>query len=123
MIRTVTVGRKKKLQIGGPEPFKQNDNCKLEKSRCKTNRIINYFPDRQDKEKILKDKEYFTAISCKYCKICLKWQKFYSYSSEFKKKGFWTINKDVKYWDVYDPDRSYRNEIFSLKPLKGRYRM
>ena len=57
---------------------------------------------------------------CKYCKICLKCQKFYGYRSEFKKKGFWTFNKDV--WDVYDPDWSYQNEIFKLEPLK-RYRM
>ena len=92
------------------------------KHDAKTNRIINYFADRQHTEKILKDQEYFIARSCKYCKICLKCQKFYSYRSEFKKKGFWTFNKDVKYWDVYDPDWSYRNEIFKLEPLK-RYRM
>ena len=36
--------------------------------------------------------------------------------------GFWTFNKDVKYWDVYDQDWSYRSEVFKLEPLR-RYRM
>ena len=35
-----------------------------------------------------------------------------------KKKGFWTFNKNVRYWNVYDPDWSYRNDFFSLEPLK-----
>lgn len=46
----------------------------------------------------------------------------YLYKREFNKMGFWTFNKDVKYWDVYDQDWSYRNEVFKLEPLR-RYRM
>lgn len=39
-----------------------------------------------------------------------------------RKKVFGLLTKNVKYWDVYDPDWSYRNELFSLEPLR-RYRM
>ena len=58
--------------------------------------ITNYFADRQHTEKILKDQEYFIATSCKYYKNCQKCKKFYNYRDEFKKKGFWTFNKDGK---------------------------
>ena len=35
-----------------------------------------------------------------------------------KKKSFWTFIKNVRYWNVYDLDQSYRNDFFSLQPLK-----
>ena len=34
-----------------------------------------------------------------------------------KKKGFWTFNKNVRVWNVYDPDWLLRNRKFSLEPL------
>ena len=89
---------------------------------AETCEIINYFADRPHAEKIVKDQEYFVAKSCNYGKICQKCRKLNEYRQVFKKKGFWTFNKDVKYWDVYDPDWSYRNRTFSLEPLR-RYRM
>ena len=41
-------------------------------------------------------------------------------SKKKKKKGFWTFNKNVKYWNVCNPDWNYRGDFFSLKPL-GRF--
>ena len=32
--------------------------------------------------------------------------------------GFWTFNKDVRIWEIYDPDWSYKNNIFEIKPCK-----
>ena len=32
--------------------------------------------------------------------------------------GFWTFSKDVRIWEVYDPDWSYKNSIFEMKPCK-----
>ena len=32
--------------------------------------------------------------------------------------GFWTCNKDVRIWEIYDPDWSYKNRIFEMKPCK-----
>ena len=31
--------------------------------------------------------------------------------------GFWTHNKNVKYWDVRDPLYNKQNKNFSIKPL------
>ena len=83
-----------------------------------TNPIINYFADKHHTEIILKQQEYFIAETCSYCNECKNCTKFKSYREEFKKKGFWTFNKNVRYWNVYDPDWSYRNDFFSLEPLK-----
>ena len=85
---------------------------------AKTNPIINCFADRDHTEIILKQQEYFIAETCKYCKECQNCKKLNRYRDEFKKKGFWTFNKNVKHWNVYDPDWSYRNELFSLKPVR-----
>ena len=38
-----------------------------------------------------------------------------------KKKGFWTFNKNVRYWNAYNPDWSYRNDFFFIKTLKKVY--
>ena len=84
----------------------------------KTNPIINCFADRDHTEIILKQQEYLIAETCKYCKECQNCKKLNRYRDEFKKKGFWTFNKNVKHWNVYDPDWSYRNELFSLKPVR-----
>lgn len=65
-----------------------------------TNPIINYYADRWHTELILKKQECFIASSCKDCLNC---KKFYNYREEFKKKGFWTFNKKIKFWNVYDP--------------------
>ena len=58
-----------------------------------TNKINDYFADRFHTEKIVKDKEYFIAKSCQYCKTCLKWHKLQTYRREFKKKGFRHLTK------------------------------
>ena len=91
-------------------------NC--EDHDAKTNPIINCFADRDHTEIILKQQEYLIAETCKYCKECQNCKKLNRYRDEFKKKGFWTFNKNVKHWNVYDPDWSYRNELFSLKPVR-----
>ena len=81
--------------------------------------IINYFADGHHTEIILKKQKYLIAETCSYCKECKNCTKLKFYREELKKKkGFWTFNKNVKYWNIYDPDWSYRNELFSLKPLR-----
>ena len=67
---------------------------------AKTNPIINCFADRDHTEIILKQQEYFIAETCKYCKECQNCKKLNRYRDEFKKKGFWTFNKNVKHWNV-----------------------
>ena len=44
-------------------------------------------------------------------------KKLKDYLAEFKKMGFWTFNKHVKAWIVFDPDWSIKNRFFSMKPL------
>ena len=83
------------------------------------NMIVNYFAGRQHTEQLLKNIEKMIKKRCFYCTVCDLCKKFTTYRLEFKQKGFWTFQKDVKYWDVYDPDWSTKNTFFRLKPIKA----
>ena len=82
--------------------------------------IMNYFADRQHTEKVLRDIEN-TVIKtkCFYCKRCKNCQKFETCRNEFDTKSFRSFNKEIKYWDVYDPDGSFRNRVFKLQPIRA----
>ena len=66
--------------------------------------IINYFEERLSVKKVLKDAEIDVIKKYYYCKSCKKCDKFYSVKSELEKMGFFTFNKQIKYWDVKDPE-------------------
>ena len=113
------------MQIVGREPFKKKMALapNWEDQDTATCIIINYFADRHHTEKILKKQECLTAETCSYCKECKNCTKLKTYREEFKKKkkGFWTFNKNVRYWNVYNPDWSYRNDFFFIKTFKKVY--
>ena len=79
---------------------------------AKTNPIINYFADRQNTEIVLQKQERRIKKRCYYCKSCEACNKLKEYKTEFKKKGFWTFNKNIKIWNVYDPDWTAEIEYF-----------
>ena len=83
------------------------------------NILSNYFADRQHTEQLLRNIEKMIKKRCFYCTACNLCKKFTTYKLEFKQRGFWTFHKDVKYWDVYDPDWSTKNTFFRLKPIKA----
>ena len=85
----------------------------------KDNMTINYFADKQYTEKILKEIEKMIKKRCFYCMVCDLCKKFTTYRLEFKQKGFWTFNKDVRHWNIYDPDWSTKNTFFKLIPIKA----
>ena len=64
-------------------------------------------------KKVLGDAEIDVIKKCCYCKSYKKCDKFYSIKSELEKKGFFTFNKQIKYWGVKDPEIT--NAIESLK--------
>ena len=80
--------------------------------------MINYFADRQHTELILRKIEKEIEKSCFFCKTCKTCQKLESRRKIFKKMGFWTFNKDIKYWEVFDPDWCAKNRVFDLGVLK-----
>ena len=68
--------------------------------------------------KLLTDAEIDVKKLCWYFKDCKKCERFYSIRSDFKKKGFSTFNKGVKYWNVRD------HEQFGIRPIiDHRFRM
>ena len=56
-----------------------------------TNRIVNYFADRQHTELILKKIEKKIETWCFYCKECENCNKLFQYREVFKQQGFWTL--------------------------------
>ena len=77
--------------------------------KCST---INYFSDRENTELILLRQEIQIENSCINCGEFEKCKKFQEYRNEFRKMGFWTFNKHVRTWDVFDPDWSTKNRFF-----------
>ena len=78
---------------------------------------INYFSDRKNTELILLRQEIQVQNECDYCNECEKCDKFTKYRKELKKMGFWTFNKNVRVWEVFDPNWSVKNRVFSMKPV------
>ena len=78
--------------------------------------IKNYSADRNHAELILFRQEMQIEDSCEFCLTCDKCKKFLQYSKEYKNKGFWTHNEKVKIWEIFDPDWSYKNDVFEIKP-------
>ena len=76
--------------------------------------IKNYYADRSHAELILFRQEMQIEDSCEFCLTCDKCKKFLR--KEYKNKGFWTHNKKVKIWEIFDPDWSYKNDVFEIKP-------
>ena len=66
--------------------------------------VINYFSDTENTELILLRQEIEIESDCFDCNNCEKCKTFKEYKNEFKKMGFWTFNKHVREWDVFDPD-------------------
>ena len=71
--------------------------------------IINYFADRQNTEITLTKQENLITETCSYCKEHKNCFKLKAYRGKFKKKGFWTFIKNVRIWNVFDPDWSIKN--------------
>ena len=85
---------------------------------AETNPIINYFAHKQHTEIILKKIEMKIIKTCFYCKNCESCTKLSNYKKVFTKQGFWTFNKHIRCWNVFDPEWSYKNKIFELFPIK-----
>ena len=74
--------------------------------------FVNYFTRWEFVKKLLTDAEIDVKKVCWYRKDCKKCERFYSIRSEFKKKGFLTFNKSIKYWDVRD------HKQFEIRPIR-----
>ena len=82
------------------------------------NIIVNYSAGKQHTEIILRKIEKTTEMHCFYCKNCKDCKKLFTYKEVFKKQGSWSFNKDIKFWNVYNPDWCSGNRIFKLSPIR-----
>ena len=77
--------------------------------------IINYFADRNNTALILVKQENEIGKNCYFCNLCKNCKRLKECRAEFKRVGFWTFNKHVRVWNVFDPEWSNKNRVFSMK--------
>ena len=85
---------------------------------AKKNPIVSYFADRQHTELAIKKTEMKIIKTCFYCRTCENCTKFSNYKIFFNGQGFWTFNKHIRCWNVFDPEWSYKNKKFELFPIR-----
>ena len=81
--------------------------------------IKNYRAERKHLELMMFRQETEIERCYDYCLTCDKCKKYLSYSNELKNKGFWTNNKKVRFWEILDPDWSYKNDVFKVEPCSS----
>ena len=82
------------------------------------NLIVNYFAERQHTELVIKKIEMKIIKTCFYCRTCENSIKFSNYKKIFNGQGFWTFNKHIRCWNVFDPEWSYKNKNLKLFPIR-----
>ena len=80
-----------------------------------TCQIINYFADRNNTALILVKQENEIGKNCYFCNLCKNCNRLKECRAEFKRVGFWTFNKHVRVWNVFDPEWSIKNKVFLMK--------
>ena len=81
-------------------------------------RPVNYFERRRNTELIIRKIERLLKLKCFYCYNCENCTKFQIYQKEFKTNGFWTFNKHIEFWDIFDPDDHSKNVNFEIRPIR-----
>ena len=81
-------------------------------------RPINYFDRRQGTELVLRRIEELLKRKCFYCHNCEHCTKFQTYKKEFTGNGFWTFNKHIQFWDIFDPDYHSKKANFEIRPIR-----
>ena len=69
-------------------------------------------------EMVFKKVENKVKKRCFYCQKCKNYKTFQEYLKAFKQNGFWTFNKNVKNWNVYDPMWCKKNVYLKIIALK-----
>ena len=72
-------------------------------------------PGRQDIHRSIKFLEAKIINNCGYCRRCCNCITFHTHHNELNKKGFYTFQKDVVYWDVQDPEFNIKNFLYEIK--------
>ena len=79
--------------------------------------IINYFADRKNTALILVKQENEIGKNCYFCNLCKNCKRLKGCRAKFKWVDFWTFNKHVEVWNVFDPEWSNKNRISSMEVL------
>ena len=86
-----------------------------DKNTCE---IKNYYLTKERAEELLPKQGTQIEDTCEYCLVSQRCKEYLTYSKGYKKAGFWTSNKNVRIWEIFDPDWSCKNAIFEIKPCK-----
>ena len=53
-----------------------------------------------------------------YCRNCENCTKLFEYNEVFKQQGFWSFNRHITCWNLFDPDWSSKSRIFKLLSVR-----
>ena len=87
------------------------------RSSIEENKPVNYLCSRQDIHRSIKFLEAKIINNCGYCRRCCNCITFHTHHNELNKKGFYTFQKDVVYWDVQNPEFNIKNFVYEIKPV------
>ena len=82
----------------------------------------NMFLARDTLKKLVEKLDVHVSKNCFYCINCQFCKEMNIRRDELKRMGFWSYNRHVKYWNVYDPQYNKENEKFYIKPLDGDFK-
>ena len=82
----------------------------------------NMFLSRDTLKKLVEKLEVHVSKNCFYCSNCQFCKEMKIRRDELKRMGFWSYNKNVKYWNVYDPLYNRENEKFYILPLNSNFK-
>ena len=87
------------------------------RSVTEENKPINYLNTRQDIHRILQFLGLRIVKTCGYRGRCYFCNRYCIQYNELTKKGFYSFQKDVIYWDVRNPEFNSKNEIYKVAPV------
>ena len=87
------------------------------RSQLDKNKPANYMNNRQDIHRLLQELEIKIVKSCGLCECCYFCLRYHSQYNELKKNGFFSLLKNVVYWNVRDPEFNVKNEKYEIFPV------
>ena len=76
------------------------------------NKPVNYINNRQDIHRLLQQLELKIVKKWGYCGRCYFCLRYNSQYNELTRKGFFSLLKNVIYWNVKDPEFNIKNEKY-----------
>ena len=87
------------------------------RSALDENKPVNYMNNRQDIHRSLQELESKIVKTCQLCKRCYFCFTYHNQYNKLKNKGFFSLLKNVIYWEVRNSEFNFKNEKYEIFPV------